>query len=105
RVVVHVHGDNRSENLLAHHAVCRIVGFHHGGLDEPTLAAVVATAGNDFCRLPGIVDVFGDARKRLLVDDGGDEVAEVAHVALLDLAHHRDATITHVVPQRARDVR
>ena len=56
---------------------------------------VALAAGDDRRVLPRAVDVAGDLVERSPVDDGAHEVAEVLHVAHLDLVDHRDDAVAH----------
>ena len=74
-----------------------------GSMKYPSLALRDASLQHPRILLR-IVQVAADLGEGLLVDDRAHEVAEVAHVADLDLLHHRDRAIADLVPQRLRDV-
>ena len=61
RVLVHVHGDHGSEDLLLEDLVLGGAGLHHGRLDEVAHAVVETTAGHDRAvgRALRVLDVAG----------------------------------------------
>lgn len=103
---INVDRENWSEDFLGHGLASRVVAHDGCGLNEVARAVIVGAASDDFTigvgRSP--VDVAGDAVEGLLVDDGAQEVAEIADVADGDLVDFGDVIILDGVPNRAGDV-
>ena len=97
---IHVRGHDRAEDLLAQAAIPGVLCFDQRRLDEVPLVAG-RRSSRDNLRVPlRVVQVSADLREGLLVDHRAHEVAEVGHVADLDLMHHRGRAVPDVVPQR-----
>src|SRR5690606_234752 len=78
-IIIHKARNDRTEYLLAHRSISRIIDSNHGGLDEiPLLIGVgAAVAELDTIVRPGMINIAGDALEGGCVDNGIDEVREV----------------------------
>ena len=105
-VLIDIHREDRSEDLLADGLVIRGLGQDDGGLHEITDGLVVVTAEYDFCILGGFctVDVTGDVVEGLFIDDSVNEVGEVADIAHLHRLHHIFNMLQRFIPNGFRHV-
>src|SRR5207249_4559844 len=103
---VDVDRQDRSEDLLAHRAIRRILGFEDGGLDEVAVRVAGAPAEQDLDAGVSLrrVDVALDLVERLPVDHRPHEVPKVRRVSHFHLGEQREHPISDLGPEGVGDV-